>query len=69
MACTGRYNRLVHTPPLPAVEGDVAGQRHYSAHRASLLTGSALALGMVGTSAIATPLLGMDPWVLVSLGI
>eukprot|EP00887_Chlorella_sp_A99_P001330 scaffold14.g1330.t1 len=50
-----------------AAEGGVAGPRHYSAARAAMGTGSALALGALGASAVAAPLVGMDPWSLVNI--
>ncbi|GAB4814711.1 hypothetical protein N2152v2_001757 [Parachlorella kessleri] len=49
-----------------AVPGAVAGQRHISSRKASLAAGG-LAVGVMGASAAAAPLLGMDPWALVGL--
>lgn len=49
-----------------AVVGLVAGERHISAHKVSLVAGSAAA-SLMGLSSLAAPLLGVDPWSLLSV--
>lgn len=49
-----------------AVVGLVAGERHISAHKVSLVAGSAAA-SLMGLSSLAAPLLGVDPWSLLSM--
>lgn len=44
----------------------MAGERHLSAHKASLAAGT-VAVGVMAATAAAAPLLGMDPWALMSL--
>lgn len=44
----------------------MAGERHISAHKVSLAVGT-LAAGVMAASAAVAPLLGMDPWSLLSL--
>lgn len=45
------------------VEGGVAGTRHYSAQKA----GGGLVLAAMGVTAAAAPLVGIDPWALLSV--